>query len=198
MARESKLNAEKLKQDSEDRRAAAVEYARMVQERAMLSLSASKEYAVMGLRSVVLLNGGAIIALLTLVGAVVGKPDAWGQTLSPASFVPAFEAFGAGLILAVLAMVIGYFNFQVHLLAHAKPSALANHILKSESEWPSDLNTRRVRKINWTLWVAVAFGIASLGAFFVGGLLVRCVFLTVGTGDLQVPVDRYLDLLEGP
>jgi hypothetical protein len=175
------LEVEKLKQTSEDHRAAAVEYARMIHERTIQSLTASKDYAVFGLRSILLLNGGAIIAILTLIGAAIGTSNAEASTLSPRSFVPAFAAYTFGLILAVLAMLTSFINFQTHLTAFAKPSALASNIKMPGSEWPSEYDRRKEKKIIWTRRVAIYLSVASLGAFLVGGIFVLCVFLNQAT-----------------
>jgi hypothetical protein len=170
------LEAEKYRQQLEDRRAAAIEYARQIHDRLLHSISSSKEYGVMGLRSLFLLNGGAIIAILTLIGTVLDEGQS-NARLTPASFVPAFQAFGMGLVFAVIAMLCGYFNFQFHGQIYAGPAELAQNIIKLET-WPSDYTEQKGRWISWTLWIAVVCGVLSLAAFFVGGVCVRSVFLS--------------------
>lgn len=101
-----------------------------------------REYGIMILKSLLLLNGGAILAIFGLIGAAIGReqPDA---NLEPRDFIWAFAAYAAGLVLVILGMITGFFNWQ----------------------YAAQENYRAVTK---TYRVAVAFGFAALFAF-IGG-----------------------------
>lgn len=147
------------------------EYARQTLEYALQYEGHLKDYAQLALRSAFLLNGGAVIALLTFIGSTVGKAVN-GVAVSPALFVPAFQTFIAGLVLVCLAMTLAYYNYMGHHGAKADPGSLANNIIKQQGTWPTDYSTGKRRLVRWTHWLAVACGVLSLLAFIWGSVLV--------------------------
>src|SRR5712692_6036822 len=74
------------------------------------ALQFTKEYGIFMLRSCLILNGGAILALLGLLGTLHGRQT---PSLHPPmrEFVGAFYLFGIGLVSATLASFFGYLNF---------------------------------------------------------------------------------------
>jgi hypothetical protein len=168
---------EQKKHSEETRRIAAVEYARIVHERFLYEVQASKDYGVMSLRSMFLLNGGAIIALLTLAGTILDDPAATRTDFIPTRFVAAFQAYVMGLVLAVLGMISGYFNFQLIAMTRAEPGDLANNIIQLAGTWPHDYKASVLWKIRGTLYFAVFVGLLSMLAFLWGCYLARTVFV---------------------
>jgi hypothetical protein len=80
---------------------AGKEYARQTLEYALQHDRHLKDYGQMALRSVFLLNGGAIIAILTFIGTTAGKTVA-NIVVVPASFIPAFTCYAVGLLCATI------------------------------------------------------------------------------------------------
>jgi hypothetical protein len=78
-------------------------------------------YAVEAIKAAMLLNGGAAIALLTLVGAV-GKGSAGGVQINIGAARWAIFLFGCGMFAAALAFAAGYLA-QVEYSEHDKTVA---------------------------------------------------------------------------
>lgn len=94
---------EREKSDRQDRFEAAHEYARQV---TLYSVQHGKDlvsYGQLCLRTLSFMNGGAIVALLALIGSIVGKSPA--LSLTPAALVPAFGKFVVGMVLTLVAML---------------------------------------------------------------------------------------------
>ena len=69
----------------------------------------TKDYSLFVLRTCVLLHGGAIIALLGLLSAVISHPET--KVISIVALRWAIGAFAIGLVATVAAGICGYFNF---------------------------------------------------------------------------------------
>ncbi|HZR62281.1 MAG TPA: hypothetical protein VFA80_15135 [Xanthobacteraceae bacterium] len=104
----------------------------------------TKDYSLFVLRTCVLLHGGAIIALLGLLSAIIGHPES--KIINVTALRWAIGAFAIGLVATVGAGICGYFNF---LAAQARDSI----------KWNS-INTSRI-------W-ATLFTFASLALFVIG------------------------------
>lgn len=81
----------------------------------------TKEFSLFVLRSCVVLNGGAILAILSLLGTLVSHP----KSLIAVTFYyvkVALCLFAAGLVATVIAGVFGYHNF---LLGQARENPRA-------------------------------------------------------------------------
>jgi hypothetical protein len=68
---------------------------------------AAVEFAVLALRTLVLVNGAAVIALLTFVGQVWANDQHNGSAMAHILFWP-LMLFLVGLIMAVTATILGY------------------------------------------------------------------------------------------
>lgn len=97
------------------------------------------------LRSLILINGGAAVALLAFLGNVLSKEAPKGVQYSV-----------AGLKLAMLTFVLGV------------GSAGAATAFRYLTQWAGAL--RWLRTSHVLNWAAILFGLGSLGAFFWGGL----------------------------
>jgi hypothetical protein len=149
----------------EGAREAALEYARQVHERYMAETSAAQDYALVCLRSLLLLNGGAIVAILTLIGSAVDE----NPKLQPSSFVPAFQAYFAGLGFVVIASIAGYLSLSLQASTRAAPDLLANNVIRLEETWPLGSNSARGGEARVLALIAIFFGTMSLFTFLVGG-----------------------------
>lgn len=98
---------------------AAIEYAKLVNAANLQHMQFLKDYGSQVLRALMILNGGAVIAILAMIGSLVSKTGA--VLLHPGSVVPALTAYVLGVICTVIGMAMGYFNFQWNSHVHASP-----------------------------------------------------------------------------
>jgi hypothetical protein len=126
-----------------------------------------KDYGQMALRSVFLLNGGAIIAILTFIGATAGKTVA-NTVVVPASFIPAFMCYAVGLLCATISMTFAYLNYLGHKNSRADPGALANNMMKLQKVWPANISVSNTRLIDWTWYFALISGVGAIILFGFG------------------------------
>lgn len=146
---------EKQKIDRQHAFDARKEYARHVLEYSLQFERHLKEYGQLALRSVFLLNGGAILALLTFIGSSIGKSV--GTThVTPSLFMGAFLYYGAGLVMCVVSITCAYINYTGHHQSRADPGALANNMITAQANWPGNFTTANNRLVNWS-W-KLAFG----------------------------------------
>jgi hypothetical protein len=80
---------------------------------------------------VFLLNGGAILALLTLIGSLFGKGDHTMVRVAISltrALIPALYWFAGGLMLAALVAAIAFFNFGFSEQSYPSPGQLFDFI----------------------------------------------------------------------
>ncbi len=154
---------------------AGKEYARQVSAAVLQYDAHLKEYGQLALRSVFLLNGGAILALLTLIGSSIGKSVGTTPIL-PSAFVSAFLFFAAGLLSCVGSMTFAYLNYTGHRSVGAGPGDLANNMIAQQPKWPGNYQSGKLRLISWSWKIALVLGISSLALFCGGCLEVAAVF----------------------
>jgi hypothetical protein len=177
LADEHALEREKL--DRQHKFEARKEYARQILEYSLQHDRHLKDYGQMGLRSVFLLNGAAIIALLTFIGSAAGKLIG-KLTITPALFVPAFSFFAVGRFCATVAITFSYFNYMGHKHTNADPGWLTNNIIAGQEQWPAKYSLGTSRFINWTWRLALITGVGGLMSFGLGCYKVACVFQSLG------------------
>lgn len=96
-----------------------------------IAIEAFNSYGSTALKGVFLLNGGAIIALLALMGALAGK-----DTIKPLldvrmlikALIPSLQAFSLGVGLAAFASGLGYLNWSARVMQHWEPWHWADYI----------------------------------------------------------------------
>ena len=171
--REQALEKEKLdRQHAFDARG---EYARQVLEYSLQFERHLKEYGQFALRSIFLLNGGAILALLTFIGSSIGKSSGPAQ-VTPSLFVCAFLLYGAGLVACTISITCAYINYMGHHNSRADPGALANNMVAAQPTWPGNFTSFNNRLVSWSWKVAFFFGVAALIFFTVGCVEVARIF----------------------
>lgn len=87
-------------------------YAEHVQAMVVRRMDSIDNLALTGLRSLIIINGGAIIALFTLLAQ--GAQSPFVQAVSVSMVVWASAAFAGGLCFAILATLLGYYAQQLH------------------------------------------------------------------------------------
>jgi hypothetical protein len=134
---------------------------------AMLS---SRELGQQAIRSLILLNGGAIIVLLAFVGNTIGKGgDAATMGIVMArEALPAFYWFVGGLVLATLVSATGYLNWLIAADSFMSEVDLFFFVQRLPPSPERDLSWR----IKLTFVLAGVLGLLSLAAFCVGSILV--------------------------
>jgi len=112
---------------------------------------AAVEYAQAALKSLVLVNGGAILSLLTFVGNA-------DSTVDKALISYSFLAFGIGLIFALGAHFAAYW---------AQEGYLNSAVARAEGNDPLDGNRKGDRGVFWGIFT----GALSLLGFTIGAFL---------------------------
>ena len=140
----------------------------------------SKDYGQTFVRTVFLLNAGAILALLTLVGSLFGKGDhvmALVTISLTRDLVPALYWFAGGLVLAALVAAIAFFNFGFLAQSYPFPGQLFDFI----HHQPFEQAPRTIiRSIGISYWAAVAAALGSLACFGSGVFLIAQAFSVLG------------------
>jgi len=141
------------------------EVARMDYE-AFISSSAERvrfqqEIGTNAIRSMMLANGGAILALLTFVGNS-------RKTFDAGDLFWAFSCFGAGVALSLLSYFAAYFS-QAFFIDHDVYTAWNNQdeLVSGEPRF-SRQAAQGWTKGNVVIWVAILLLLAALGTFVAG------------------------------
>lgn len=120
------------------------------------------EFALAGFRTLVLINGGAIIALLTYAGNVLDRAGARG-------LATAFGWYVVGVVATTLAYVVAYYS-QGMLMEATGVTALRRLGLIEKPEKQFDTVTRNERWGNILIIAGVVLSVAGLVGFVVGSI----------------------------
>lgn len=116
-----------------------------------------QEFSIQGFKTLILINGGAVIALLTYAGNSKGS-------LSAPIFQWAFAGYIGGLTSAVLAYLTAYLG-QAYIMRHSAAAALAE---MEALELDPAMQTRREARAN--LFIGLGVGLCMLSLIgFIGG-----------------------------
>lgn len=121
------------------------------------------DYSIAGFKTLILINGGAVIALLTYVGNVKDGLDATNLQW-------AFFGYIAGLAVAMAAYLTAYLG-QALIMHHSSSVALS---VMGAQEADRDVQERRESKAR--MWIAISIGlcVSSLVAFVAGSIAAMC------------------------
>lgn len=169
------INLEKEKLDRSQAFEARKEYARQTHDYSLQYEKHLKEYGQLTLRTIFLLNGGAILALLTFIGGTIGKSTGT-TTLAPALFVAPFGKYVAGLVCTVISMLLAYVNYSFHHERTAQPGDLANNMLRPQESWPGNHSKGNSYGTNASWIFALIFGAGAVAFFAWGCWQVASVF----------------------
>ena len=128
-------------------------------EDAKARLQYQHEYALAGLKTLILINGGAVIGLLTYAGNASSKSSA-------NTFGGSFAGYAVGLALAVIAYLGAYFS-QAEFMQYSTLEAY-DLLGRKSSTKRSKESYAKVGTI--AVYLAVAFAIFSLVSFGIGSL----------------------------
>lgn len=147
------------------------EYVRMAHIEWLESFKGVREFSSQAIRMLYILNGGALIALLALIGNMFGKvgPDKVELfTVFLSAIIPSFIPFVIGLISAGLVSAMAYINFSA--LDESSPNAAQLYgWLQNEAHELTNFQ-RNLPVI--TARIGLSFGFLSLVAFGAGCVLV--------------------------
>ena len=161
--------------DAERQKAFSLKYIEQSHAEAMFAKQTVATFAQSAVRLLFLINGGAVIALLTFLGALYGKEGRAlqvAQTLSK-SLPDPMALYLLGLGLAVATAGWSYLNFSIMESTTRTPGELlawSRHVPMKEVPKLS------LRALMGSAWAAFAFGLASLGCFGWGAWLTLSAF----------------------
>lgn len=130
-------------------------------------ISATSDFATLGLRSLFLVNGGAMIALLTFFGNVGGADAAQAQLRN------AFWLFGSGVFSALIATFAAYFAQAINALTanyYADMMYFANVGSHDTAAAERGEGDQQLRRGQIARWIAILFAVLS-GFAFPAGML---------------------------
>lgn len=182
-------NTAKFERQLDDWRESKKIYAEQTHAIRVLALNNSVEHGKIFIRFMFLLNGGAMVALLALIGAIFGKSD--GSTLSVViTFAHqvkiAFYFYIAGLIFTAATAVTGYANWSFVFRTYfnegqTTASISSNNLFPGQNQEEAMKEYAKFDRLSdATIWVAVAFGLLSILAFLFGSLKVASAFAVLG------------------
>lgn len=154
-----KADRKGLQQVNEDQLTAIERYAAWTLEDAQLRLQYQHEYTLAGLKALILINGGAIIALLTYAGHTASAATA-------GKLEGAFGLYVAGLALGVLAYVAAYIS-QSQLMNH---STLEAQRMLGLSAPGGRTSTSYEKAGTRAVYFGIAFAVFSLTSFAGGSM----------------------------
>jgi hypothetical protein len=152
--------------------AARIEFMKAQSALSLAYIQSFREYGATTLRSIFLINGGAIVSLLAFMASSARSEKA--TALSPSAFVCPFLFFVAGLLLTILASFAGFLNFRAFYGSTAHEGNLAENVVGHDGRWPEGKVSQAF--LGWTNGIAIACGFAALFAFVAGCILTSVAF----------------------
>lgn len=164
-------------------------YAEQTHAVRLFALGASVDHGKIFIRFMFLLNGGAIVALLTLIGAMFGKSD--GSTLIVViqfayQIKYAFYFFIGGLVFTSATAAAAYINWSLVFRTYFNEGQTTAAIGSNDFFGGQDKNQvlkqfdQFDRWSDRSIWIAIGFGALSLLAFAIGSYLVASAFSVLG------------------
>jgi hypothetical protein len=135
-------------------------YAAYLLEDAIARLRFQHEFSLAGFRTLILINGGAIIALLTYAGNVLSRGTA-------ANLRGAFLAYVGGLVATTAAYIFAYFSQGLFMDATGL-SAIGVLGISGEPEKQQTKIKKGTKRGNWCLLTAIVLTVLGLVGFVAG------------------------------
>lgn len=140
----------------------------------------AKEYGLQCVKHLTLLNGGALIALLSLVGALISKADEKSIVIAISflhSLAPALLCFAAGLVANGLLAALIWRNWLAIAESFQAPKHLSDLISKGKCDALPDTASKIATVTHFLIYL---FGFGSLGLFLLGAYIVARAFEVLG------------------
>jgi hypothetical protein len=122
----------------------------------------TKDYSLFALRSLIVLNGGAILATLAFIGNLYGRAE--HPALKIVDLNRPLIIFAFGLVATVVAAVFGFLNFFYSQRYYGSGALTAEKLGKGSSEM-------RAATYASVIFVVIALGSFLLGIFNVAAVL---------------------------
>lgn len=164
--------------DAERQKAFSLKYVEQLHAETMFAKQTVATFAQSAVRLLFLINGGAVIALLTFLGALYGKEGRGlevAQALSK-SLPDAIALYLLGLVLAVATAGWSYLNFSIMESTTRAPEELLGWSRREPMQKVAKLS---LRALIGSAWIAFGFGVVSLGCFGWGAWLTLSAFKAV-------------------
>ena len=155
-------------------------YSGQIHDQRMSSLKSVNDYGTLALRSVFILNGGAILALLTFLGAFFSKNDQ--NTILIGINIAhqlrlAFYMFVSGVAISALAAGVAYLNWSYMHEHYQSPSQLYSIMISGKAE---ETSPGVFKVVKATAIISIGLGIISLILFIAGAFRVADAFQVIG------------------
>lgn len=144
------------------RDSAALEYARFFFQDASDRLRFQHEYALGGFRTLILINGGAIVGLLTYAGNVLDKAAARGLSA-------AFIWYAVGLGLTTFSYLLAYFSQSFVMAQSTTEAYLALGVVEDPDKAKSD-QARSGKRGAALISAGIVLVVSGLVCFVVGSI----------------------------
>jgi len=136
----------------------------------------ARDFGMNVIKTLLLLNAGAILAVLTFAGNLYAKDGfkieiaiAFGRSIEPSIYF-----FISGIVLSVLTSFMGYLNWTSVGSGYLGPAELFEWVKGTE------MKPRGGRLVQPTMIAAVILGLLSLGCFLTGAIKVVLAFHVLG------------------
>jgi len=155
------------------RREAAKILAQHYQEREMFAAAAFKDLSQQLLKLTFAMNGGAIVAILTFIGAVAKT----GDGITVAEFLNPLLVFALGLVSSAIATISAFYNYRVNFWENHGKTIHFSKVVGSDSQamWnggdPPPTSRRRRLLIQVSRWSAEGGWYCSVISFAAGAYL---------------------------
>jgi hypothetical protein len=144
----------------------------------MVALLSARDFGAATIKPLILLNGAALIALVSYL-ASVAPSRGWLIAAASDEIGLSVVSFLIGLISAAIASGIGYINYSSIGESLPPPHKLTHYVEGGDvSGWSE--NVRRIATP--TAWVAVGLATASVSAFSVGSWVIARAVVRIASG----------------
>lgn len=151
----------------------------------LAALNTAADHGKAFVRYAVLLNGGALIALIALIGTIHSKADSAlprAVLALTAKLQLGLHFFVAGLMCAAIIAGIAFFQWFAYAQTffhegHTANAVSANNLFGGEDQTKALAAFERMDRVSeWLVYVSIAFGAASITCFGAGALKVAKAF----------------------
>ena len=155
-------------------------YSGQIHDQRMSSLKSLNDYGTLAVRSLFILNGGAILALLTFLAAFFSKNDQNTILIGinmARQLRSAFYMFASGVAISALVAGIAYINWSYMHEHYQSPSQLYSIMVSGKAE---ETSTSIFKVVKATAIISIGLGVISLLLFIIGAFKVADAFQVIG------------------
>lgn len=154
------------------------------QEETLRRFDALTQFVLSAWKGLMLVNGGAVVALLTLAGNAADRVD--GRALRHA-----FEGYGAGLVATLLSIVAAYASQSFYFQYSASQHTGAQHEAAGKPGLPRQQRFQTRGRISE--WVGLGVAVCGVAGFAVGSWFALSAVLIPGQLDTAIAPGTHLE-----